>query len=473
MRCDGGVLDKVYNTIKKYDMLSDGDSVLVGLSGGADSVCLLHCLYTLKDRLGIKLYAAHLNHGIRGDEAARDMELARNMCNGLSIPFYTKSVDVPLYAHTEKLSEETAGRLARYKFFAELKNKHNIDKTATAHNRNDQAETVLMRIIRGTGTDGLSGILYCRGDGTIRPLLDVERCEIEEYCLANGLEYCIDSTNEDESYTRNKIRKNLLPMLADKFNPNIVEALATLSQNAAGDAAFINGYAQRLYKRINNPSPSKRPVVLDTETLKMVDEGIQVRLIRLALADAMGNEYKTEKEHIKAVLNLLRAETGTEISLPQGLVVAVRYGWLAFETAEDRKKFSQKVKCLADTEVVPGNEYTFGDYIVRLELSGDVKPEKGKLKLDYDKLKDKPLILRTRKIGDRISVFKNGKTKKLKNYMIDEKIPSYERDTIPLLCSGNEVVAVIGKRAAETYKADNKTKRGLVVTYGTAADFSG
>lgn len=465
------VIDTVQKTIQKHNMLSDGDSVLVGLSGGADSVCLLHCLVVLRQKLGIKVLAAHLNHGIRGAEAERDQNFARDFCKSLDVPFYTETSDVPALAKAEGISEETAGRLARYRFFAKLCREHNITKTATAHNRNDQAETVLMRIIRGTGTDGMSGIRYCRRDGVIRPLLDVERVQIEEYCRLNKLEYCTDSTNKEESYTRNRIRKKLLPLLAEEFNPNIIETLAVLSKNVSQDAEFINGYAGRLYKRINNPTPSKKPVVLDIETLKMVDEGIQTRLIRLAAADAMGKEYKLERVHVTAVLELADKETGAELNLPGGLKTAVRYGWLAFETAEDRKKIEQKVQSGLCIEAVPGGRYGFGDYTISLEPDDGGKSQKGQLKLDYDKIKDMPLVIRNRKIGDKFSVFKDGRGRKLKNYMIDEKIPSAERDLIPLLCSGSDVLAVIGYRVSEPYKADKNTKRGLVIVC-ESADFS-
>lgn len=467
------VIDTVQRTIRKHNMLAPGDSVLVGLSGGADSVCLLHCLASLKKRLGIQLYAAHLNHGIRGKEADGDQHFAQNLCEKLDVPFYTEKVDVPALAKSEGVSEETAGRLARYRYFARLCHEHNITKTATAHNQNDQAETVLMRIIRGTGTDGMSGIRYCRRDGVIRPLLDVKRADIEEYCTANGLSYCTDSTNNEESYTRNRIRKKLIPMLAEEFNPNITETLAVLSQNVSQDAEFINGYTSRLYKRINNPAPKKKPVVLDIQTLKMVDESIRTRLIRLAITDAMGREYKPERTHITAINELIDKETGTEINLPRGLTAAVKYGWLAFETDSDREKLRERIQDNLSVEVSSEGIYKFGNYTITLETADGGKPKKGQLKLDYDKIKDMmPLVIRNRKDGDRFSVFKDGRNKKLKSFMIDEKIPADERNGIPLLCSGNNVIAVIGRRAAEPYKADKNTKRGLVITYETT-DFCG
>ena len=464
------VLDMLRKTVHKYDMLSDGDTVLVGVSGGADSVCLLHCLYTLQNEFKIRLAAAHVNHGIRGEEAERDENFVRELCRKLDIPFYLKKADVPKLAEQEDISEETAGRLVRYRFFKELCAEHNIEKIATAHNRDDQAETVLMRIIRGTGIDGLSGIQYCRKDGVIRPLLDVERTQIEKYCEENKLEYCTDSTNSQNDYTRNRIRNQLLPMLRSDFNPQITEALAVLSQNMSSDGAFIRSYTERLYKRINSPAPSKKPVVLDIESLMMVDESIQIRLIRLAVSDAMGKGYHLERSHMEAVLGLLKKETGAGVSLPKGLFAVVRYGWLAFETPDDTQKYAcREFSDGLHFEAEIGKTYDFDGYRVTLKLqdSGS-RLLPNQMIVDYDKVSEIPLEVRNRKRGDRISVYKDGKSRKLKDYMIDAKIPVWKRGSIPLLCSGTTVIAVIGYRVAEPYKAGKETKRGLVIEYDAA-----
>lgn len=470
MQCNTSVVDIVKRTIANHGMIAKGESVLVGLSGGADSVCLLHCLYKIKDELGIKVMAAHLNHKIRGAEANRDQDFACRFCRELGINFFSESADIPMLAETEGVSQETAGRLARYRFFSQIRKKHKIDKVATAHNSNDQAETILMRIIRGTGIDGLAGIKYCRDDGVIRPLLDVERDRIEEYCEENRLDYCTDSTNCEESYTRNRVRSKLIPMLKNEFNPNVVKALVVLSNNMSEDGAFINGYADRLYKRINCPLPSKKPVVLDIETLKMVDACIGTRLIKNAIRDADNGNCKPERVHIEAIFDLLEKETGAATVLPGGLSVSVKYGWLAFESQEDRK-----VNLIPDNlsvEVDSEGEYIFDNKKIIIKYTDKkIKLKPNQLLLDYDKICDKKMVLRRRRNGDRFSVFKDGRTKKLKNFMIDEKIPSEQRDKIPLLCSENEILAVIGYRTAEPYKANPKTKKGLVITYETK-DFS-
>ncbi len=457
------VLNSVRETIRRHHMFKEGDSVLVGVSGGADSVCLLHILKTLVKEFNLQLSVAHVHHGIRGVEADRDAEFVKNLCGDWGIPVFLDKVSAKDLSREEKVSLETAGRLARYRYFHEICNKKKISKIATAHNQNDQAETVLMRVLRGAGMDGLAGIRYTRADGVIRPLLDISRKDIEAYCQENQLEYCVDNTNQENDYTRNRIRNQLLPLLEEEFNPNILTALSKLGQNMAEDGTFLDGYAKRLYRRINGPIAKRRPVVLDIESMQMIEPSIRTRLFRIAAEDAMGNGYQAERNHWESVTELLDKETGAMAVLPHGLTVSVRYGWIAFETPLDRKKTDESMTVYA---VEPGGVYDLETGTVSLEIQE--KPEKvskNQMILDFDKISGQSLVLRTRRSGDRIALFKDGKEKKLKDFFIDCKIPQQERDGIWLLCSENHVIAVLGYRIAEPYKADKNTERGLVITY--------
>lgn len=461
------IIDIVRNTIRQNSMVSKGDTVLVGLSGGADSVCLLHILKFLSKELGIKLAAAHIHHGIRGDDADRDAEFARDICKRLDIPFYLNRADVPTLSKEKNVSLETAGRLARYQIFREICRKNKISLTATAHNRNDQAETVLMRVFRGAGIDGLAGIRYVRPDGVIRPLLDVTREEIEIYCQENNLRFCIDKTNLENDYTRNRIRNQILPMLKEEYNPNILGALSNVARNMAEDGDFLDGYAERLYKSMGCPLPKRRPVVLDIESLKLVQPSIRTRLLSLAAKEAMGKSYHADRVHWEMVNSLLDKETGSGVMLPGELYVVVRYGWLAFEAETDRaKKVQNDEKVQFNIEI--DKIYEIDKKTISFSLTdGDIKLNKNQMILDYDKVDIKNLTLRYRENGDKIALFKDGKKKKLKDYFIDKKIPKEERDKILLICNDDEVVAAVGYRVAETYKKDKDTKRGLVITYGT------
>ncbi len=454
------IINTVKATILSHNLIKKGDAVLVALSGGADSVCMLDILCRLADELEIKVAAAHLNHMIRGSEADRDEAYAAELCTKLRVPFYAERINIPEISEREKISEELAGRNARYAFFKRICKEHKYTVVATAHNKNDKAETVLMRVIRGTGIDGLGSIKYKRDDGIIRPILDVSRADIEGYCSENKLVYCTDSTNSDTEYTRNRVRCELIPFIEKNFNPSVIDSLCSLADNSAEDAEFINGYAERLYNRINSPMPKRKPTVIDIESLKMVADSIQSRIIRIAAREVMGGEYKLERVHIDAVKALAEKETGAMAQLPLGLIVSVKYGWLEFKTeeVEDATDFCYPI------EVGTGHTVENGDITFEV-VEGDFNPNKNQMIIDYDKIEGKELSVRNRRMGDRMVFFKDGKTRKLKDYWIDKKIPRAERSKIPLLCADGKVIAIIGDRVAETYKINQNSKKGLVVTY--------
>lgn len=456
------IIKKIKNTIENHDLIAKDDSILVALSGGADSVFLLDVLCSLKEELNIKVAAAHLNHMIRGAEADRDEAYAAELCTKLNVPFYAERVDIPMISANEGISEELAGRNARYDFFKRLCDKYGYNKIATAHNKNDKAETVLMRIIRGTGIDGLCAIKYKRDDNVIRPILDIERESIEWYCGEKNLSYCTDSTNSDTEYTRNRIRNELIPLIEKNYNPSVIESLCSLSDNASEDSDFINGYAERLCARINSPMPKKKDNILDIESLKLLEESILNRIIRLTAQNVMGAEYKLERIHIENIKNLLDKQTGASTTLPSGLIVAVKYGWLEFLTEKDTDE-SVSEFCYSIDGVEENNTEIHG--ISFSICSPCIKPERNQMVIDYDMIEGKELSVRNRRAGDRMVFFKDGKTRKLKDYWIDKKIPRDKRKEIPLLCADNEIVAIIGDRVSEKYKIKENTKQGLVITY--------
>ena len=245
------ILDKALDFIKKNELIKYGDKILVGLSGGADSVCLTHILYTLGERMGLTLYTAHLNHGIRGAEAERDEMFAEEFSRQLGIECFVKHADVKSCARLTGESEELCGRRLRYEFFDELCEKHGIDKIATAHNKNDNAETILMNFIRGSSLAGLCGIPV-RRDNIIRPVLCLTRDEITEYIDKNNLKYVTDSTNLEEVYTRNKIRRRLMPEIESDFNPNFISAVVRNSENLQKDRELLDALANEAYEKCGN-----------------------------------------------------------------------------------------------------------------------------------------------------------------------------------------------------------------------------
>ena len=459
----------VVKTIEEHNLFDAKDKVLVAVSGGADSVCLLDVLNSLKDVLDIKICVAHLNHMIRGDEADSDQLFVENLCKKFGVKCFVKKVDVPALAKNEGLTSEEAGRKARYSFFDEIRECEKITKIATAHNKNDRAETVLMRIIRGTGLDGLKGISYKREDGVVRPILDIERADIEAYLDKRQLEYCTDSTNKDNNYTRNRIRNEILPNLKENFNASIIDTLVRFSDIASQDAEFLNGYAERLFERINNPMPSKKPDALHIESLNMLEYSIKARVIRLAAQKAMKKDIKLEYKNVSDILMLAEKETGAGIDLPDGLRVENSYGWLVFIDKNEKNDIKESFEDSFYIEVNPLKSYYVEN--INREIAFKLvdpriyKKSQREILIDYDKLDGKDLYMRNRLKGDKIVCFSDGRTKKLKNIFIDEKIERNDRDKIPLLCADDEIVAIIGSRDSENYKVTKNTERALAVEY--------
>lgn len=473
MNTDNSVLKTALRTIEEFDMIKKGDRVLAAVSGGADSVCMLHALCMLKDKLGFKLYCAHLNHGIRGKAAENDEAFVVNLCKNLGIKTFVGHADVLNLAEEKKLTVEEAGRQARYEFFSRVCSENKINKTATAHNKNDNAETVLMRILRGTGLEGLKGISYVREDGVIRPMLNISRSDIEEYCKENGLNFCTDETNLDNEYTRNKIRNKIIPYIEETLGSSITGSLVRLSENATADADFFDRYSRRLYERLGSPMKNRKPVVLHIDSLAMLEKSIATRVLRIA-ADEAHSGTRLEKKHVEDVLGLLKRQTGAAVDLPCGLRAEVRYGWIVFED-KDQNSIDLEIDGNGfSTEISAGESYyvdALGKSILfKIENPKEYKPKVNETMLDYDLLLGERLFLRSRKDGDRIVCFADGRTRKIKNILIDKKIPKKDRNRIPLLCTTSEVVAIVGDRVSEKYKVSRETERALVVVYGTVEE---
>ena len=218
------VEEQVYNCIKKYKLIDENDKIIIGVSGGPDSICLLHVLNLLKEKLKIEIYVAHINHMIR-EEADSETEYVKNFCKNLGIKCFTKKVNVLEFSKENKVGTEEAGRTIRYEFFDEVLKKVSANKIATAHNSNDKAETVLLNILRGSGLSGLKGIEAIRDNKYIRPLIETARKDIEEYCIINKLEPKIDKSNLESIYKRNKIRNDLIPYIQKEYNPNFLKTI--------------------------------------------------------------------------------------------------------------------------------------------------------------------------------------------------------------------------------------------------------
>lgn len=326
--------DKVIDTIKKYNLIESGDKIIFAVSGGPDSICMLDifieirksfkqvgCNFNPEPLASFGIVVVHVNHMIR-KEAKDDEEYVKNYCKKNNIEFYSKSIDVQKLANNNKIGTEEAGRMVRYEFFDEILEKTNSNKIAIAHNKNDNAETIIMNAIRGTGISGLKGIEARRGK-YIRPLIKCERTEIEEYCKERELNPRIDKTNFENEYTRNKIRNIVIPYIKQEFNPNIIEALDRLSDLVLEEESYINKQVHNVYSNIlieenleDLKSTKSSEIVLDLKKFNNEEKVIKSRLLLYTITRLLGSSKGIEKIHIEDVIKLCSNNIGNKYLTP-------------------------------------------------------------------------------------------------------------------------------------------------------------
>lgn len=315
---------KILNTIKKYELIKNGDNIVVGVSGGPDSMALLNALINIRKNSKLKfiITVAHINHMIRL-EAEEETKYVQNFCNKNNIECFIKKEKVEEIAKIQKIGTEEAGRKVRYSFFDEVAKKVNANKIATAHNANDNAETVLMNIIRGSGTSGLKGIDPIRQNKYIRALIECTRAEIEEYCQKQNLDPKIDKSNMENIYTRNKIRNLLIPYIKENFNPNIVTSLNRLSNLVANENDFIQKKVEESYNEIlikemlgNRELQQKKEIIIDLKKFNKLDLVIKNRLMLYTISRVLGTSKNIEKVHIEDLVKLCSNNIGNKYLTP-------------------------------------------------------------------------------------------------------------------------------------------------------------
>lgn len=450
---------KVLETIKRFHMLHYGDYIIVGVSGGIDSTVLLHILYSFKQEYNLTLHVVHIHHGLRAEEADRDAFFVQKLCKDLSIPCDVFYYDIKKEARKQKMSEEETGRMIRYKKFQEIAKIHN-GKIAVAHNSNDQAETILMRLARGTGLKGLIGIAPVR-DNIIRPLIECERKEIETYSEEFQIPFRNDATNDMDFYTRNKIRHFLIPWMEKELNQSTVKNLAKTSSLLLEEEYYLEKQASEAFSYTVEKNNSNQ-IVFDILRFNQYDIVIKRRMIRKAII-FLKNELKDISfAHISQVLFLLEKQSGKRISLPKGIFAEIQYKKLCLFLGNIDKTIPYLYN-LALGKTIFIKE--LGKYICLSlnEEKKEIKSAKICTKVfDYDKINTN-LSLRTRQAGDFIVLNYSSGTKKLKDYLIDEKIPRQQRDKIPLLTNGKEILWLIGMKTTHSCCVDKNTKNILYV----------
>lgn len=304
----------VLETINKNNLIKNEDSIVVGVSGGPDSITLLDILIKLQKQINFNIIVAHINHMIRAD-ADEDQKYVENYCKKSNIPFYVKKENVELLAKNQKIGTEEAGRNLRYEFFNEILEKTKSNKIATAHTKNDNVETVLMNIIRGSGTKGLTGIEIIRDNKYIRPLLEISRAQVEEYCEINNLAPRIDSTNMENIYTRNKIRNLLIPYIQKEFNPSVIEAIDKLSKISKEENKYFENITQKLYKEILIEE-TKNEIILDLKQFNALETVIKNRIMIYTINRLFGSSNGIEKIHLQDIIKLCNNNIGNKYLIP-------------------------------------------------------------------------------------------------------------------------------------------------------------
>ncbi len=458
--------ERVWNTICKYKLIEEDDNIVLGISGGHDSMSLLYLLMEIKKRLSFNLILAHVNHGVRGEDALKDELFVKSISDRLNLKYFSKKVDMVARAKEKNISQEEAGRELRYGFFREIIKTLGKGKIAVAHNRKDQAETLLLRIMRGTGLDGLKAMDFKSGD-IIRPILDIDRWEIEKYIYDNKIETVLDRTNLESIYSRNKVRLELIPYIEENFNPNIVDTLFRLSESARIDSEFLEKYTEKKYSKVLIKEEDGKIIFKDSK-FEEEDLSIKKRLLRKAIDNLNKGLQGIEEIHITSIIELFsKKETGKKINLPNDIIARVSYNNLIVEKLRRDRSISP-TPSLVELEI---GENVLDDYMLVIDLQILDRREfasQGKYRnveyFDYNKIVGKSYI-RSRKAGDRFKPLGMRGSKKIKDYFIDEKIPREERDKIPLLVDEENIIWVIGYRTSENYKLDRDTEKILRVEY--------
>ena len=459
---------KVLSFVRQWDMLCPGDKVVLGVSGGADSVCLLTVLQALKAELQTELCVVHINHGLR-TEAGEDAAYVEQLCRELSLPFYLKEIRMEELAREWKCSSEEAGRRARYAFFQEVCHMTGAEKIAVAHNMGDCSETMLFHLFRGSGLTGLSGIRPVR-DHIIRPILCLERREIEQYLSVKGLSYRHDITNDGDDYTRNRIRHHILPYAEEEIVCGATRNVYEAAKHIALVQDYIGQQADKAWKEVLILGREER-LELSVPGLASFHEIVQKEILKRAVLQLAGSSKDITREHIESLYELVCRSGNRRVKLPYSLLGERSYERLLLYV--EKAYVQPSGECLIGMQELTKEPVRIAMEGMEIELqvldfSGnlqDIPQNKYTKWLDCDKIKG-DIIVRHRRNGDYFSV----KTpqgvgrKKLKDYLIDEKLPREERDTLLLLAEGSHVLWLVPHRISEYYKVEEGTVRVLQIT---------
>lgn len=450
---------KVKGYVQNHHMIEKTDKVLAGVSGGADSICLLFVLLKLQKELGFQLLAVHVNHQIRGAAADADEAYVESVCKEQGVPLVVYREDVPEYARRHRLTEEEAGREVRRMVFRQQMEEWGGTKVALAHHKNDNVETLIFHLCRGTGLSGLAGIAPVDGPW-IRPLLCVDREEIESYLKKRGISYCTDETNLDIRYTRNRIRHEVLPYLEQYINRESVSHMARTMEEMTGIKRYVEKEVKRYVEQCTTET-CEEVLVKSAEYGKVPGE-LQNYVLHHILCGMAGRKKDIQAVHVEALAALFDRQTGRTLNLPYEITARRCYEGIAL-TKSQKPEGEEASSSEENEDGAPENLY----HMRVFEYHPEEKtfPEKVYTKwFDYDII-NSTVKIRHRQPGDYITINEAGGTQKLKQYFINEKIPQEERDRIWLVADGHHILWIVGYRQNQTYQITDRTKHVLEITF--------
>ena len=452
------MLEKVENYIRQWKMLEKGDKVVVGLSGGADSVCLFLILEELRKKIGFEILAVHVNHGIRGEEAKADEEFVKTLCEKKEIPCRSVSVDIPKMAVEYRMSEEEAGRTARREIFEQAAEEWGGTRIALAHHQDDNAETFFLHLARGSGLRGLGGIYPVNGM-YIRPLLCVGRKEIEDYLKGREMPYCIDATNMEDAYMRNRIRNHVIPYFKENINEKTVEHMNRSMDQLREIWDYMERQTESAYQICTDQNGEK--ICIHADAYHRQERLIRKMILRKALALVAEHEKDLEQVHVEKLEGLFEKQVGKRLDLPYAVCACRTYEGIELKRKKKDTELAEEEKNL-DLKQVSG-KISYGKWEISYRIFEKEEcrcqiPKKTYTKwFDYGIIKSS-LYIRTRQAGDTIVIDEKGHQKKLKNWFVDEKIPKEVRDSQLLLAENNEILWVLGHRMSQAYQVKQSTK---------------
>ena len=463
-------MKRIEKFIQKYHMLTCGDKVIAGVSGGADSVCLFLMLLEVREKIGFDLIAVHVHHGLRGEAADQDQRFVEALCEQHRIPLEIFRVNLESIAKKRKQSLEEAGRMVRREAFDSVCKKYGGNKIALAHHQNDNAETLLWNLSRGTGLDGLGGIRPVNGK-FIRPLLCMNREEIEEYLAKRKQSYCIDETNAGTDYTRNKLRHLVLPILEEQVNSAAVRHMNETMEQIWELQEYMQEQVEAAYQECVQEHFEKACwIQIQQKSFETFPELIKKMVIRKGMEQVGGKKRDLSHKHVDVMMELMNKQVGRTLDLPYEMHAKRNYEGIRLEKQRtysfgEEKKAEIMPECMSELNI-PG-ETILADRNLKLRCKILEKPKNLSIKdipqkiytkwFDYGIIKSS-LYIRTRQAGDTIVIDEKGHQKKLKNWFVDEKIPKEVRDSQLLLAENNEILWVLGHRMSQAYQVKQSTK---------------